>query len=276
VLRRLQNQAATALEKAATATKKLARRQRHCRSRAGHATAADKLWRKAEVAMDRWSAQEHAWQERCAALPLFTPAGTLNTRAQATAAVTAVLPRLTGTEWGKVKRLLARPDMFTYLDQVQTLLAALPVAPALLEAALDSEGLRRRPELLQGDSITAGASRGVVLLADVVLAKAGTAGQAALEAVRGALRQAWRASSLVECVNSVLRMHQARHRRLTQGLLDLKRLYWNCRAFRTGKRKRQTPYGRLGLTLPAVDWWTLLKIPPEQLRQQLSAQRVAA
>ncbi len=81
---------------------------------------------------------------------------------------------------------------------------------------------------------------------------------------------------MVEGLNSVLRMQQARHRQLTQGLLDLKRLYWNCRAFRTGKRKKQTPYGRLGLALPTADWWDLLKIPPDQLRQQLSAPKVAA
>ena len=48
----------------------------------------------------------------------------------------------------------------------------------------------------------------------------------------GVFRNTWRSSSLVEGLNSVLRMHQTRHRRLTQGLLDLKRLYWNCRTFR--------------------------------------------
>jgi hypothetical protein len=51
------------------------------------------------------------------------------------------------------------------------------------------------------------------------------------------LRRTVRASSVVECMNSVIRMHQARHRRLTQPLLDLKRLYWNCRPFREGKRR---------------------------------------
>jgi hypothetical protein len=56
----------------------------------------------------------------------------------------------------------------------------------------------------------------------------------------------------------------------------LKRLYWNCRAFRTGKRKQQTPYGRLGLQLPTTDWWLLLKIPPSELQQQLSAQKHVA
>jgi hypothetical protein len=90
------------------------------------------------------------------------------------------------------------------------------------------------------------------------------------------LRQAWRASSLVECLNSVARMQQSRHRRMTPGLLDLKRLYWNCRAFRTGRRRQQTPYGLLGLRLPTSDWWELLRLSPEQLSQELSAPGVAA
>ena len=41
----------------------------------------------------------------------------------------------------------------------------------------------------------------------------------------------------VECMNSVLRMHQSRHRTLTQGMLDVKRLYWNCRVFSGGSEK---------------------------------------
>ena len=35
-------------------------------------------------------------------------------------------------------------------------------------------------------------------------------------------------------------MQQARHRKLTQGLLDLKRWYWNQKPFRTGRRKGKT------------------------------------
>ena len=49
------------------------------------------------------------------------------------------------------------------------------------------------------------------------------------------------ASSEVECVNSVVRTHECRHRSLTRGLLDLKRLFWNCRSFLEGKRKRHRP-----------------------------------
>ncbi len=73
------------------------------------------------------------------------------------------------------------------------------------------------------------------------------------------LSQTLRASSAVECMNSVLRMHQSRHRTVTQGMLDLKRLYWNSRVFRGGKRKGLCPYEHLGLKLPSYDFCTLLE-----------------
>ena len=62
------------------------------------------------------------------------------------------------------------------------------------------------------------------------------------------------------------RMHEGRHRKMTQGLLDLKRLYWNLHQFRAGHRK-QTPYGLLGLKLPALSFWELLRMTPEELRK---------
>ena len=84
-----------------------------------------------------------------------------------------------------------------------------------------------------------------------------------------------RASSAVEWVNSVVRMHQARHRHVGQCLLDLKRLYRNCSAFRHGKRKETCPYALLGLKLPTYNWWELLQMEPEELAQKLSTQEVA-
>ena len=94
--------------------------------------------------------------------------------------------------------------------------------------------------------------------------------------VRAVVRGVWRASSLVECVNSVARMQQARHRTMTQGLLDLKRLYWNLHRFRVGRRKGRTPYGLLGLELPDRSFWEFLKLTPEELREKLSAQEDVA
>jgi hypothetical protein len=275
-LRRLQGQASRALAQADKAQKELDRHARRGQNRAGRTTIVRGLWRQAEAAMDRWAAGERAWQRLHSGLGLFTPEGELNTRPQAETVVAEVLPQLEGSEWAKAKRLLARPELFTFLDRVQVQLAALPVEPGTRDAVVRAEGLRRHPELVQGEGPQAVALRGVLLAAGVLLVVGGEAARQAAGAVREVLRQAWRASSLVEGLNSVLRMQQARHRRLTQGLLDLKRLYWNCRRFRTGRRKGQTPYGRLGIRLPGSGWWELLKVPPEQLRQQLSAQKDAA
>ena len=43
------------------------------------------------------------------------------------------------------------------------------------------------------------------------------------------------------------------------GILDLKRLYWNCCVFRGGKRKGLCPYEHLGLKLLSYDYWNLLQ-----------------
>jgi hypothetical protein len=96
------------------------------------------------------------------------------------------------------------------------------------------------------------------------------------ERVAQILRQVVRASRAVEGLNSVLRMHQARHRHVSQGMLDLKRLYWNCRLFRHGKRKGHCPYELLGLKLPTYDWWTLLQMDPKAFEQKLLTQEVMA
>ncbi|MBI3412358.1 MAG: hypothetical protein HY040_28900 [Planctomycetes bacterium] len=91
------------------------------------------------------------------------------------------------------------------------------------------------------------------------------------------LRRAHRASSLVECINSVLRMHQAQHRKMTQGLLNFKRLYWNCHTFRTGRRRGHSPYELLGVPWPKdMRWWEVLKLTPEQLQNKLSTAKMAA
>ena len=83
--------------------------------------------------------------------------------------------------------------------------------------------------------------------------------RAAYACVAVVLEETFRASSAVECMNSVLRMHQSRHRTVTQGLLDLKRLYWNSRVFRGGKRRGRCPYEHLGLKLASYDFWVLLQ-----------------
>lgn len=260
-------------EKAQRAVKECERRGQH-RGRA--AARARGVWQMAERAMNYWSKIERLWQQTKEALPLFTAEGELNTRQRAEAVLAEILPQLPDQGFAKSKRALRQPEMLRYLDRLHEQLQALPFSPEVKQAALRQEGLRRRPELLQGESQQAAARRGIWLMCMVVLSLAGAVGEQAVAAVREICRRACRASSLVECVNSVLRMQQARHRRMSQGLLDLKRLYWNSHPFRTGRRRNTTPYQRLGIHWPpGLNWWAVLKLTPEQLREKLSTAKDA-
>src|SRR3954468_20361261 len=156
-------------------------------------------------------------------------------------------------------------NRFTFLDQVGERLAGLGLDAGVLSALLDLEGLRRQPWRLSATT------RAWALARTVQLTKGSPDGPGEAGRVRAVLGGAWRASSLVECVNGVARMQQARHRVMTRGLLDLKRLYWNLRRFRTGRRKDQTPYGLVGLRVPDLSFWEFLKLTPEELREKLSA-----
>jgi hypothetical protein len=267
--------ATRALERADVAQQELDRRGRQGQSRTGYATQTNRLWCRAESLWDQATAAETAWKQVKSAFEFFTPEGRLNDRRQAEAVVAVALPHLTGAAWAKTRRLLERPESFTFLDQAQRRLAALGLDPEVLSALLDLEGLRRQPWRLSGTTPGSAATRALALVRTIQLAKTRPDWHDQARRVHLVLRRVWRASSLVECVNSVARMQQARHRKMTQGLLDLKRLYWNLRRFRTGRRKNQTPYGLLGLKLPDVSFWEFLKLTPEELRNQLSAMDVA-
>jgi hypothetical protein len=270
-LGKAQRQTAAALDKAETAQQALAACAYEGLNQTAAAVRASHAWRKATKAMDAWQARASAWQRTVEALRLFTPTGELNSRAQAEAVLAQTLPQLPDSDFAKIKRQLRKPEMLNYLDRVAQKLQDLPLPQEVVQAAVQQEGLRRRPEALRGAALQAAVRRGLVLLCAVLLTKAEQAGQQAVTAVRDIVRRAYRASSLVECINSVLRMHQAGHRQLTQGLIDLKRLRWNCHTFRSGRRRQTSPYQRLGIVWPAnLRWWQMLKLTPEQLRAQLS------
>jgi len=275
-LREVRAKAARALKKAEQAQAKLKRDRRKGKVVNARYSAVAKYWRQAEAAFDRWAAQERCFERLRAGLRLWTPEGLLNTPERAQAETEAALAGLTGPEWSRLCRGLIGPKAFTFLRRVHQQLAALPVAAELRAAAVRVEGLRRQPEALRGEAVSAGALRGVLLGEELVLSLSREAGTQAWALVRGVLAEAWRSSSLVENLNSVLRMQQRRQKRLTPGLLDLKRLYWNCHVFRAGRRKKQSPYERLGLKLPPGSWWQLLQQTPEQLRDQLSGLNPAA
>jgi hypothetical protein len=269
-LRKTWGAASRALERADAAQQEFDRRGRQGQSRQGQGAPLNRLWRQAERFWDQAAAAESAWKRTQSAFEFFTANGRLNDRAQAEVIVAATLPHLSGQAWAKTRRLLLRRESFTFLDQVSERLAELGLESDVLSALLDLEGLHRQPWRLSA------ATRAWASVRTVQLSKACSDWREEACRVHAVLRSVWRASSLVECVNSVARMQQARHRKMTQGLLDLKRLYWNLRRFRTGPRKDQTPYDLLGLKLPDLSFWEFLKLTPEELREKLSAQEDAA
>jgi hypothetical protein len=230
---------------------------------------------KAERILEEAVEIETAWRHLRQCLEPFTPDGRLNTAAAARAELTKWLPALKGPAWAKTVRVLGRPESLTFLVRLQRKLRELPCREDLKQDAIRFEGLRRRPSLREGEDPAARAARGWWLVTTVRHHRDEEFQQAVLS-VRSLVRHCWRASSLVEGINSVVRMQQARHRKLTPGLIDLKRFYWNCRRFRTGRRRKHSPYELLGINLPPGSWWDLLKRPPDQLRQHLSPQTLAA
>jgi hypothetical protein len=238
----------------------------------GVAQQARRAWEQAEQALAAVDQQEAAWQRARAALEIFRPDGTLPNRDAAAAALAAALTALQGPEWKKVRNFLSDPRSLAFLDRLHTRVAEVqPHAEQRQAWVRRWWWLRhRRPRAAPVAAPTAG-ERVRELLDEVLRQRRLSAEeQAAYDRVAAVLRTTVRASSAVEGINSVLRMQQCRHRQMTPGLLDLKRLYWNCRRLPTGPRRDRCPYELLGARLPSTDFWRLLQTPPQQLTQELS------
>jgi hypothetical protein len=251
-------------ERAEQADQALVRAQ-DLRGQAAHAQAA---WREVQGWWSFYEQRQAAWERAKAALAVFRPDGRLNDRAQAKAEITQALRALPGPRWRKVRGMLTDRRALTFLDRLHRRLAEAEPRAELREALVRLWRWEQEPR--------AGVAVGAAVVQRVVCARWSANWEQSYARVSQVLRSVVRASSTVECVNSVLRMQQARHRGLGQGMLDLKRLYWNCRPFGAGKRKGKAPYQLLGVPLPTEDFWKLLQRDPAQLEQELSTPRVAA
>jgi hypothetical protein len=268
VLARHWRRAEAAWEKAERADAELAGAKRQGIDARGPARAAGVAWRRASAALEEAERLESAWGRAAGALELFDGDGRLSDRVRATAEIAAALKDLAGPEWSKVRNSLTDPRSLAFLDRMHRRLESAEPRPEWREAMAWRWWLRHG-RVGPADSVTEclrGVARGRELDAEE---------RASYERVAAVLRDTVRASSAVECMNSVLRMQQSRHKRMTQPMLDLKRLYWNCRAFRSGPRNGACPYRALGLDLPTYDFWELLRADPAQLTQQLSTPRDA-
>jgi hypothetical protein len=234
----------------------------------------DKAWAKAIASFEQVCSQEKAWQRCCAALEVFRPDGQLNDRQWAESELHAAMAGLNGKAWAKVLRQLSDERTLTFLDRLHEELAVAEPDEQRRQALVALWRWRREQRKGQQQQGSGTEVVGEVLLG-LVQMHLGKDGKEAYRRVSQVLKRVIRASSCVECVNSVVRMHQSRHKNLTQPLLDLKRLFFNCRSFREGKRKRRCPYQLLGLILPTYDPWSLLLMDPAHLEQLLSSSVLA-
>ena len=197
---------------------------------------------------------------------MFRSDGRIKDRTTAQAELAAVVEELPGNEWAKVRRMLVDPRTLTFLDRMHRQLAEMEPNESLRRELAHLWWLRRQRRLGTDDPLL----QSCILVQQVLCERLGVKWRESYRQVVGVIRQVVRASSLVECMNSVIRMHQARHRQVSQPMLDLKRLYWNCRPFREGRRRGRSPYSILGLPTSPANWWALLKTDPAQLARKLS------
>jgi hypothetical protein len=216
-------------------------------------------WTKAFDAFKLYEKREAVWKRAEPALDVFRPDGQLNDRAWAQEQVTWALSRLPGSEWSKVRGLLQSKESFTFLDRLHDQLGRLSLPETSRDALVRLWWLRRQLPRKSAETAVGGYGQAAAVVQQILCAKLDPNWRESYRQLATVLRQTVRASSAVECMNSVLRMHQSRHRTLTPEMLDLKRLYWNTRVFRGGKRKGRCPYEHLGLILPSYDFWNLLQ-----------------
>jgi hypothetical protein len=231
----------------------------------GVAQTARAAWAKAVASFEQSQRLESAWERAHAALDLFGPNGRLNDRTRAGSEIAAALLDLSGSDWSKVRNFLNDPRSLAFLDRMHRRLETAEPRRDWREAMAWRWWLRHRrprPSDPVTELIRAAAREGELSPEE----------RASYDRVSSVLSDTFRASSAVECMNSVLRMQQSRHRRMTQPMLDLKRLYWNCHPFRSGPRQDACPYQTLGLELPTYNFWELLHTNPDRLTQQLSTQ----
>lgn len=225
--------------------------------RRGPAAVARAAWGRAVAAITADERGAAGWERAHRAVAVFGPDGPLNDRARARQESAAALPALSGRDWSKVRGLLGAEASPAFLDRLHH-----PLEQAALEAGLRAELVRlwwRRRQRPRGAPAEAGGcGPGAHLVPMALWRGLSASGASSSRRVAQVLRPAVRASSAVECLNRVLRMHQSRHRPVTQEMLDLKRRSWNCRAFQDAKRRGRSPYEHLGLPLARYDFWSVL------------------
>jgi hypothetical protein len=268
VLARSWLRAEAAWERAEATEARVAESKRQGTDARGAAQTARASWGRAIGSLEQAGRLESAWGRCRAALEVFRPDGHLNDRTHARAEITAAVSDLSGPDWSKARNFLNDDRSLSFLDRMHRRLESAEPRSDWREAMGWRWWLRHHHPSSSNELIAVVRAVGRDRALD-------DSERTSYEAVAAVLGSTVRASSAVECMNSVLRMQQSRHKRMTQPMLDLKRLYWNSHVLGSGPRKDACPYQHLGLPLTSFDFWVLLQADPERLTQELSGQQDA-
>ncbi len=214
---------------------------------------------------------ESAWDRCRTAFKLFRPDGQLNDRLWAEAQIKAGLSELTGPKWRKVRNFLTDPRGLAFLDRCTSVLQRLN------RERNDAKVLAWRWWRRHGGSSNPGPSPSAMMAYAVAMhLPLEDAEQAAYDRITAILQDTVRASSAVECMNSVLRMQQSRHRRMTQPMLDLKPPVLELSPIPIRSPEKAVSVPSLGFGITHVRLLDTPSIRPDDLTQELSTTTTAA
>jgi hypothetical protein len=208
VLARHWRRAEAAWDEAQAAEVRVARARVQGVDARGPAGPARTAWRKAIAALEQVEDLDGAWRRAHAALEVFRPDGRLNDRATAEAEIAAALPGLPGGDWSKVRNFLRDDRSLAFLDRMHRRLESAEPRREWREAMAWRWWLRHRRPTPSDPVMTLVQSVG----RDRRLTEPE---QASYDRVSAVLSDTVRASSAVECMNSVLRMQHTPHTHCT-------------------------------------------------------------
>jgi hypothetical protein len=219
-----------------------------------------------------------AWRRCRAAIEPFRPAGRLDDRARAGAEIEAGASEPTGPEWREVRNFLADRRSRALPDRIHERRAAAAPRRGWREA-LAWRGWRRRggssDPAPSGSSDPARSASAAMAYAAAMHLPLQEAGRAADGRVAAIPEDPVRAGGAVGCMDGVSRMRRSRHRQMTRPMLDLKRLDWNRRPSRSGRRGQKCPSQASGSEWPTYDFWTVRRSDRADSTQGLSTSGIA-
>jgi hypothetical protein len=194
-------------EQAEAASRRVKESRRQGQDARGLASVAGRLWKQAEAAFAEYERSEAGWKMAHSALAIFGPEGRLNDRTWASGQIALALPLLSGPEWSKVRGLLQAEGALTFLDRLHRQLGEAVADDGLRAELVRLWWLRRQRPGAKVSGEVAGAGHVMHLVQEVLCQKMEPNWRESYGAVSRVLRGTVRASSAVESMNSVLRMH---------------------------------------------------------------------